>query len=421
MHGVKRLFAWMIPRFDRDALRGLARQPAQEGSLGRDARRARHRHHVPAQVEVRSRDAARAAEDHRPQEDRRAASSRVRRDDVRPDGGGDAGHSGDSARAREPDRHAVVSEGRRPRARALHRHRDRRLEEHRRLRGERAAGAAREGEGRLSGRAARGVQPPAIVRRDRSPRGASSASGRTISRSAPSRGCTSRRATRISSMPRGSSLDRKPNAKFFLVGEGPLRESLEAQARQLGLGDRFVFVGFARDVAAVLSAFDLSVFPSLWEGTPLTAFEALASAKPIVATDADGLLDILTDGRDARIVPKRDAARACRCDRRSDGSPGRTRAARRRRARHGAALRHHRLRQENGAAVRAPAATSSRSRRSAGPAARAAAAPTCRFSHDNESRRRHVDAAVRRRRAPRHRAGARAGAARRRARGRRWC
>lgn len=102
-------------------------------------------------------------------------------------------------------------------------------------------------------------------------------------------------------------IDRKPKARFFLVGEGPLRESLEEQARRLGLGDRFVFVGFARDVAGVLSAFDLSVFPSLWEGTPLTAFEALASGKPIVATDADGLLDILTDGRDARIVPKRNA------------------------------------------------------------------------------------------------------------------
>jgi glycosyltransferase involved in cell wall biosynthesis len=102
-------------------------------------------------------------------------------------------------------------------------------------------------------------------------------------------------------------LDRRPGAKFFIVGEGPLREALEAQARRLGLGDRFVFVGFARDVARVLSAFDLSVFPSLWEGTPLTAFEALASGKAIVSTDADGLLDILTDGRDARIVPKRNA------------------------------------------------------------------------------------------------------------------
>ena len=84
-------------------------------------------------------------------------------------------------------------------------------------------------------------------------------------------------------------LDRAPARRFFVVGEGPLREPLEQQARALGLGDRFVFAGFARDVARVVSAFDLSVFPSLWEGTPLTVFEALAMGKPIVATDADGL------------------------------------------------------------------------------------------------------------------------------------
>jgi glycosyltransferase involved in cell wall biosynthesis len=100
----------------------------------------------------------------------------------------------------------------------------------------------------------------------------------------------------------------RPQARFFLVGEGPLQPALEAQARALDLGDRFVFAGFRRDVAATLSAFDLSVFPSLWEGTPITAFEALAMGKPIVATDADGLLDILTDGHDAAIVPRRDAA-----------------------------------------------------------------------------------------------------------------
>jgi len=102
-------------------------------------------------------------------------------------------------------------------------------------------------------------------------------------------------------------IDARPRAKFYLVGEGPLRPALEAQAQSLGLGDRFVFWGFAKDVPAVLSAFDLSVFPSLWEGTPLTGFEALAMGKPIVSTDADGLLDILHDGVDAAIVPKRDA------------------------------------------------------------------------------------------------------------------
>jgi glycosyltransferase involved in cell wall biosynthesis len=100
----------------------------------------------------------------------------------------------------------------------------------------------------------------------------------------------------------------RPRTRFVLVGEGPLREPLEAQATALGLGDRFVFAGFARDVARVVSAFDISAFPSLWEGTPLTVFEALAMGRAIVATDADGLVDVLTHDVDALIVPKRDAA-----------------------------------------------------------------------------------------------------------------
>jgi glycosyltransferase involved in cell wall biosynthesis len=99
-----------------------------------------------------------------------------------------------------------------------------------------------------------------------------------------------------------------PAARVYVAGEGDLRSALEAQARQLGLGGRLVFLGFQRDVAQVLTALDVVVFPSLWEGTPLTAFEALAAGKPIVATDADGLLDILTDRHDALIVPKRNPA-----------------------------------------------------------------------------------------------------------------
>ena len=65
-------------------------------------------------------------------------------------------------------------------------------------------------------------------------------------------------------------LERRPEARFVVIGEGPLGGELEAQARRLGLGDRFRFGGFAKDVARVVSAFDVSVFPSLWEGTPLT-------------------------------------------------------------------------------------------------------------------------------------------------------
>ncbi len=103
-------------------------------------------------------------------------------------------------------------------------------------------------------------------------------------------------------------LDQRPNARFFVAGEGPLRSELEQQAAALGLGDRFIFTDFVRDVARMLSAFDLCVFPSLWEGTPLTVFETLAMGKAIVATDADGLVDVLDHDVDALVVPKRDAA-----------------------------------------------------------------------------------------------------------------
>jgi len=102
-------------------------------------------------------------------------------------------------------------------------------------------------------------------------------------------------------------VDARPNARFFLFGEGPLLSSLEAQAAALNLGDRFVFGGFVKDVRGALAAFDVSVFPSLWEGTPLTVFEALGAARAIVATDADGLMEVLTPDEDALIVPRRDA------------------------------------------------------------------------------------------------------------------
>ena len=108
-------------------------------------------------------------------------------------------------------------------------------------------------------------------------------------------------------------LQRHPAVRFFIVGEGELQADLETQAKALNLGDRLVFSGFMRDVAAALSALDIVVFPSLWEGTPLTVFETLAMGKPIVATDADGLLDVLMDRKDALIVPKADPAALARC------------------------------------------------------------------------------------------------------------
>ncbi|MCK7529384.1 MAG: hypothetical protein MZV64_73465 [Ignavibacteriales bacterium] len=90
MHGVKRLFAWMMPRFDAArfnvSLVSLRKKDLSRG----DARVVRRRHQLPAQVEVRPGDAHGPAEDHRPQVDRHPAPARLRRHDVRPRGRGDA-------------------------------------------------------------------------------------------------------------------------------------------------------------------------------------------------------------------------------------------------------------------------------------------------------------------------------------------
>ncbi len=116
-------------------------------------------------------------------------------------------------------------------------------------------------------------------------------------------------------------VDALPSARLYIVGEGELQADLQARADALKLEDRLVFTGFRRDVAEALAALDLVVFPSLWEGTPLTVLETLAMGKPIVSTDADGLLDVLTDGHDAVMVARRDAARARWRDRSPGGKP----------------------------------------------------------------------------------------------------
>lgn len=100
----------------------------------------------------------------------------------------------------------------------------------------------------------------------------------------------------------------RSDVRVAVVGEGPLLPELGAQARALGVESRVRFLGFQRDVAPALAAFDVSVFPSLWEGTPLTVFEAMAMKRPIVATSVDGLRDVLRNEDNALVVPPKDAA-----------------------------------------------------------------------------------------------------------------
>ena len=76
-----------------------------------------------------------------------------------------------------------------------------------------------------------------------------------------------------------------PAAKFVLVGGGPALEEWKALAGELGIGDRVIFAGAREDMPEVYASFDVAVLPSLVEALPMCLLEAMASAKPVIATN----------------------------------------------------------------------------------------------------------------------------------------
>ena len=79
----------------------------------------------------------------------------------------------------------------------------------------------------------------------------------------------------------------QPAVRFLLVGDGPLRSSIAQKVAAMGLANRFVFAGLRSDVAQLmLGAIDVLLFPSLWEGLPMTMIESQAAGLPCVASRA---------------------------------------------------------------------------------------------------------------------------------------
>ncbi|MEA2432061.1 MAG: hypothetical protein QOI19_2534 [Thermoleophilaceae bacterium] len=100
---------------------------------------------------------------------------------------------------------------------------------------------------------------------------------------------------------------RIPEAELVIAGYGPMEETWRAHAADLGL-DRVHWLGMRSDQLVVLGGLDVAVMSSDFEGTPLFAFECMASRTPMVATDVGGLRDIFADGVSGMLVPPRDPA-----------------------------------------------------------------------------------------------------------------
>jgi glycosyltransferase involved in cell wall biosynthesis len=102
--------------------------------------------------------------------------------------------------------------------------------------------------------------------------------------------------------------DAGQSVHFVSVGQGPLAEQLETERDELGLEERFRFLGYRDDPIRVLVAADVFCLSSRFEGLPIALLEAMAAGLPVVATRVGGVPAVITDGREGRLVPPGDAS-----------------------------------------------------------------------------------------------------------------
>ena len=86
------------------------------------------------------------------------------------------------------------------------------------------------------------------------------------------------------------------NLNTFFFGEGPDEEKIKAAINRMGLSGKVFFRGVIEDIRGTIAGMDLLVLPSLWEGLPNVLLEAMAEAKPVVASDIEGIDEIVVDG-----------------------------------------------------------------------------------------------------------------------------
>ena len=97
-----------------------------------------------------------------------------------------------------------------------------------------------------------------------------------------------------------------PQLRFVSIGQGPLEGKMHELHRQLGLGERFRFLGFHPDPPAVVAGADVFALTSRHEGLPISLLEAMALGVPPVVTAVGGIPEVVTDGVDGVLVPAGD-------------------------------------------------------------------------------------------------------------------
>ena len=95
--------------------------------------------------------------------------------------------------------------------------------------------------------------------------------------------------------------------RLKMVGSGPLLTDLQRQSKQLGLEDVVEFLGQRADVPMLMQKATALVLPSKWEGMPNVVLEAMANGLPVIASDVDGIRDVIVDGETGLLVAPADS------------------------------------------------------------------------------------------------------------------
>jgi glycosyltransferase involved in cell wall biosynthesis len=98
-----------------------------------------------------------------------------------------------------------------------------------------------------------------------------------------------------------------PQIALLIVGDGPMRDELSNHIKALGIDKNAILVGTRRDIPRLLSAMDIFVLPSLWEGSPNALIEAMAAGKPVIATDIPPIREIINLDKVGILVPVEDS------------------------------------------------------------------------------------------------------------------
>lgn len=101
-------------------------------------------------------------------------------------------------------------------------------------------------------------------------------------------------------------LQKSPEARFLFVGFGPREGEIRERAQKIAGHEQIIFTGARTDIPNLIGAMDVFVLASVIEGFPNVLLEALAMAKPVVATEVGGIPELIESGRNGILVPPRD-------------------------------------------------------------------------------------------------------------------